>query len=79
MLTPLVTFALPVRRLLLPRPLTLLLLPLFPLGVPLSGLQHQHSHQDERQYGIAGCHHFQTVISPKELLRSRFRPLHTDG
>ena len=76
---PLLTFALTVGQLLLPRLQTLHLLSLFPLSVPLPGLQHQHSHQHERQDRVAGRHHLQTVVPPQKLLRPGLHPFDTDG
>ena len=76
---PLLPFTLTVRHLLLPRLLTLHLLPLFPLSVPLPGLQHQHPDQHERQDRVAGRHHLQTVIPPQKLLRPGLHALDTNG
>ena len=48
------------------RPLLLqreFLLPLFPLRVPLSRLQHEHADQDERENRVTGRQDFQTVLS----------------
>ena len=79
MLTPLLTFALTVCHLLLPRQLILHLLSLFPLCVPLPSLQNQHAHKHERQYSIASRHHFQAIISPQEFFNSRFHTFDTDS
>ncbi len=43
------------------------LLRLLPIRIPLPGLQHQHTHQDQRQNRITRRQHPQTILPPNDL------------
>ena len=54
------------RRLLLRKPLFLLLVGA--LRIPLARLQHQHAHQHQRQDRITRAQHLQIILSPQHIL-----------
>lgn len=68
--------------LLLPRRQTLPLLLILPVGIPLTRLQNQNTHQHQRKNGITSRHNLQTVLPTQDLIlivggRGKIRPVLT--